>query len=679
MAEDGLTSGVFFANAVHELRTPIQTIIGTLELFGDTKLDQEQTEYIRQIKFSADILLSLVNDLLDFSKLRSGKFKTERIPVDPVETAESGVDLISMEAHNRGLEIVTDIDYSLPRSVWGDPTRIQQLLLNLVKNACKFTSKGYICVKLSKTEDGQYLLYEVIDSGIGVPDDKKELIFKDFTQADASTSRKFGGTGLGLSICRNLVELMKGEIGIRDNPEGGSIFWFKLPLELCPETPERRNPEIKADIPADIRILAVDDHPLARKSLVDKLASLGLTNVGAVGSGEEALAELRKASKEGNPYKIALIDMAMPGMDGWRVSSEINADRDINSTLLYLIVPEGKMGGEAKMKMLDWFNGYLYKPIKRHLLAKILSEGKTDPLDLEVAKPEAQTTAPRQEVAASQDKPHFPCNVLVADDHPINQKLLRTFLEQMDVTVFSAGNGNEAVAQIKEHPEISIIFMDIQMPEKNGVEASVELRSNGYSGIIIACTANSDEQDFITYRNAGMNDTLIKPFKKQNVRDKLSKWYPVINAEDDVAELEEIEEDEELEVQENLSDSDLLLKSIWDMESFLDTVSNDIPLAEQLIEQFINHTRTTLLTAKAAMYMKNYQVIGNMAHSLKGSSASLSAGTLTEAAIGLSNAAKEENMDTVNNYLNQFSAAFTKFSFLANEQINIWHKERRPR
>ena len=179
MAEETLSSGVFFANAVHELRTPIQTIIGTLELFGDTELNEEQTEYIRQIKFSADILLSLVNDLLDFSKLRSGKFKIERIPVDPIEVTESTVDLISMEAHNRGLEIITDIDYTIPKSVWGDPTRIQQLLLNLVKNACKFTSSGYICVKLSAIEDNNYLLFEVLDSGIGVPDDKKELIFKD--------------------------------------------------------------------------------------------------------------------------------------------------------------------------------------------------------------------------------------------------------------------------------------------------------------------------------------------------------------------------------------------------------------------------------------------------------------------------------------------------------------------
>ena len=677
MAEETLSSGVFFANAVHELRTPIQTIIGTLELFGDTELNEEQTEYIRQIKFSADILLSLVNDLLDFSKLRSGKFKIERIPVDPIEVTESTVDLISMEAHNRGLEIITDIDYNIPKSVWGDPTRIQQLLLNLVKNACKFTANGYICVKLSAIEDNKYLLFEVLDSGIGVPDDKKDLIFKDFTQADVSTSHKFGGTGLGLSICRNLVELLGGQIGIKDNPDGGSIFWFKLPLEICPDTPERKVPEAVVEIPKDIKILIVDDHKLARKSLKDKLASLGLKNVQSAVSGEEALSMLRSAAKEHSPFKIALIDMIMPVMDGWRVSAEINADRDINSTLLYLIVPEGKMGGEAKMKMLDWFNGYLYKPIKRHLLAKILNEGRADPLDLEVAKPEAQAAAEPPQPPAPEKK-SFPCNVLVSDDHPINQKLLKTFLEQMDVTVFSASNGNEAVATIKEHPEISLIFMDIQMPEKKGVEATEELRAGGYKGIIIACTANSDESDFVTYRNAGMNDTLIKPFKRQNVRDTLDKWYTVIAEDSEIAELEALPDDEpaELEpVEENKPDT--LLTNIWDVDDMLDTVSHDYDLAEQLVQQFISQTRATLITAKEALYMVNFTVLANIAHSLKGSSAAMSAGTLTDAARKMEAAAKEKELQETGDLINEFSAAFTKFAFLANEQIALWKRNAR--
>ena len=677
MADETLSSGVFFANAVHELRTPIQTIIGTLELFGDTELNEEQTEYIRQIKFSADILLSLVNDLLDFSKLRSGKFKIERIPVDPIEVTESTVDLISMEAHNRGLEIITDIDYTIPNSVWGDPTRIQQLLLNLVKNACKFTATGYICVKLSAIEDKKFLLFEVLDSGIGVPDDKKELIFKDFTQADASTSRKFGGTGLGLSICRNLVELLGGEIGIKDNPEGGSIFWFKLPLEKCDETPERKVPEAILDIPKDIKILIVDDHKLARKSLNDKLSSLGLTNVQSAASGEEALAMLRTAAKEQNPFKIALIDMIMPVMDGWRVSAEINADREINSTLLYLIVPEGKMGGEAKMKMLDWFNGYLYKPIKRHLLTKILNEGITDPLDLEVAKPEARVII-EPSLSPVSEKKSFPCNVLVSDDHPINQKLLKTFLEQMDVTVFSASNGNEAVARVNEHPEISLVFMDIQMPEKNGVEATKELRAGGYKGIIIACTANSDESDFITYRNAGMNDTLIKPFKKQNVRDTMDKWYPVVKDDPEVAELEELPDEDAAEL-EPVSDKkpDTLLTSIWDVDDMLDTVSNNTMLAEQLIEQFVSQTRSSLITAKEALYMSNFTVLANIAHSLKGSSAAMSAGTLADAARKMEKAAKENDIQKTGDYINEFSAAFTKFAFLADEQVALWKRNAR--
>ena len=494
MSKNETAASPFFANAVHELRTPIQTIIGTLELMGDTTLNPEQTEYVRQVKFSADILLALVNDLLDFSKIQSGQFKLERIPVNPSHVVEETVDLISIEAHNRGLEIFTHLSSDLPLAIYSDPTRIQQVLLNFVKNAVKFTSSGYINVKLSKVDNN--LLFEVIDTGIGVPEEKKQLIFKEFCQADASTTRKFGGTGLGLSICKNLAALMKGDIGIRDNPEGGSIFWFSLPIEECENPPESIPRFTSLNIDLDTKILVVDDHKLALEALVYKLNCIGLKNVETASSGQEALEKLRKASEENNPFTLALVDMIMPVMDGWRLASEINADRSINSTKLYMLVPEGQMGSEAKMKMLDWFNGYIYKPVKYRLLIDTLNSANQK-LDLEtvekVEEKKVETPAP----AAPET---YDCTVLVAEDHPINQKLLKTFLTNFGCTVFTANNGREAVNQIAEHPEIELVFMDIQMPELNGVEATIEVRKTDYKGIIIACTANSDEADFEMYR-----------------------------------------------------------------------------------------------------------------------------------------------------------------------------------
>ena len=672
MSKNETAASPFFANAVHELRTPIQTIIGTLELMGDTTLNPEQTEYVRQVKFSADILLALVNDLLDFSKIQSGQFKLERIPVNPSHVVEETVDLISIEAHNRGLEIFTHLSSDLPLAIYSDPTRIQQVLLNFVKNAVKFTSSGYINVKLSKVDNN--LLFEVIDTGIGVPEEKKQLIFKEFCQADASTTRKFGGTGLGLSICKNLAALMKGDIGIRDNPEGGSIFWFSLPIEECENPPESIPRFTSLNIDMDTKILVVDDHKLALEALVYKLNCIGLKNVETASSGQEALEKLRKASEENNPFSLALVDMIMPVMDGWRLASEINADRSINSTKLYMLVPEGQMGSEAKMKMLDWFNGYIYKPVKYRLLIDTLNSANQK-LDLEtvekVEEKKVETPAP----AAPET---YDCTVLVAEDHPINQKLLKTFLTNFGCTVFTANNGREAVNQIAEHPEIELVFMDIQMPELNGVEATIEVRKIDYKGIIIACTANSDEADFEMYRTNGMNGVLVKPFKKQSVKELLDKWMTVIKmpADDELEELEEVEELEELDEsfeEVNLTD---FIYNIWDPTDFIDTVSHDMSLANQLIEQFITQTRTYLIAAKEALYMKNFQSLSLIGHTLKGSSATISAKALSEAARKIEDNAKSMDITGVAKYINEFSALFTKFEYLSKEQIEEWNKQK---
>ena len=674
MPKNETAASPFFANAVHELRTPIQTIIGTLELLEDTSLNQEQTEHVRQVKFSADILLALVNDLLDFSKIQSGQFKLERIPVNPRTILEETVDLISIEAHNRGLELITDFTEDVPLVVFSDPTRIQQILLNLVKNAVKFTSSGYIKVSLSNQDDN--LFFEVIDSGIGVPEEKKQLIFKEFCQADASTTRKFGGTGLGLSICKNLASLMNGNIGIKDNPDGGSIFWFSIPIEQCSNPPQGMVEIPKLTLNPETKILIIDDNSLAIKSLLKKLNSLGLTNIETANSGELALEMLKKASDEKTPYNIALVDMVMPVMDGWRLAAEINANRDINDVKLYMLVPEGQMGSEAKMKMLDWFNGYIYKPIKNRLLIDILNSASTQNIDLETVEPvEVLPVAEEKKQTLSPDT--YDLTVLIAEDHPINQKLLKTFLTSFGCTVYTANNGREAVNQIVEHPETDLIFMDVQMPELNGVEATIEIRKADYQGIIIACTANSDEADFQMYMSNGMNGVLIKPFKKQSVKEMLDKWITVIKTtfEDELEELEEVDELEELEELEVVDIEDFVY-SIWDSNDFLDTVSNDFTLANQLIEQFINQTRTYLITAKEALYMKNIQSLIVIGHTLKGSSATISAKALAEAARNLENSGKNMDLSEAAKNINEFSALFTKFEFIAKEQLEEWKKRK---
>ena len=649
----------FLATTIHEIRTPIQTIIGTLELLSETKLDKEQSEYLRQVKFSADVLLNLANDVLDLSKLQSGKFNIEIIPFNVAQTAEQVMDLICIEAHNRGLEIITDIDYSLPLTIMGDPTRTQQIILNLVKNAVKFTKKGYVQLCVSYNSPDSTLLFEIRDSGIGIPDEKQNKIFSDYYQVDDSTTREYGGTGLGLSICRSLVKRLGGKIGLKPNPSGGSVFWFTLPLVTDSEQPADKHYTAQD---AETRILLVDDHILSLESLSKKLKTFGFKHIHAATSGQMALDMMRSAAEKNEPYKLVLIDMIMPGMDGWRLSAEINADHTINNAKLYLMVPEGQMGGDAKMKMLDWFNGYLYKPIKKAMLIEVLDQIKSDePMDLEIVEAVEEFVL-LEEPDKDDEKPEYPFAVLVAEDHPINQKLLKTFLEQLNVSVFTADNGEEAVKQTAKHPEIQLIFMDIQMPVMTGIEASENIRKNAYEGIIIACTANTDTDDYDRYLKAGMNDILVKPFKKREVEIILNKWSSAVT----------------LILPEELENTKYDTKGsiFWDSDDLLDTVGSDIFLAEQLINQYIEQTRVFLIKAKEALFQYNFQSLSRVAHSLKGSSASISAVALLLSARNMENAANNSRFDESREQLNDFSALFAKFVAAAGQTITGWQEKK---
>lgn len=672
------TSSRFLASTLHEIRTPIQTIISTIELLEDTTLDKEQTEYVRQIQFSADVLLELANDILDFTKIRSREFKLEAIPFDIISLTEQVIDLICIEAFNRGLEIVSDIDYNLPSLVTGDPVRIQQILLNLVKNAVKFTQEGYIQVKLNQQDDSS-LLCEIVDSGIGISPEKQQLIFNDYYQADSSISRKYGGTGLGLSICKNLVAVMRGKIGVKSNPYGGSIFWFSLPLPAVVSPPAEQPVPY---MPPNTRILIVEDNVLAAKSLKRKLQELGVTNIETANSGDEAITQLEFAAKINRHFTIAFIDMIMPIMDGWRLAADINNNPQINSIKLFLVVPEGQMGGEAKMKMLDWFNGYLYKPVKRQKLIDILNEAFKEPIDLESAEDEdAQHRQKLIKQQASEDGQRMNSNsvkteetnaqklaaldahlaegfkILVAEDHPVNRKLMEVFLKKFGAAVYLANDGAEAIQQIAQHKDIDLIFMDIQMPVKNGIDATIELRASKYEGIIVACTANNDPDDFEAYRKMGINDILVKPFKRVAIKNVLEKWstvmmFPAIK---------------KIAVLENTRSTDL---PCWDKADFMDTVSGDTMLAVQLLAEFCTQTSALLAKAEHMLAYKDFTELRKIGHLLKGSSASVSAKALSEYSERMDVAAKAADYSQVETNLVVLTEEFAKFQ----KDTESWQK-----
>ena len=636
----------FIANTVHEIRTPVQTIIGTLELLSDTKLNTEQTEYVRQIKFGADVLLTLVNDILDFSKIHSNNFSLENIPYDVVSLTEQTAYLESIEAFNKNIELVTDIDYSIPPLVMGDPTRVKQILLNIIKNAIKFTSDGYIHVELSNKNKDK-LLFQITDTGIGIPTEKIDKIFSSYYQADASTSRKYGGTGLGLAICKALIAAMNGEIGVKPNPYGGSIFWFTIPL-VPAENPEVK--EFELPVPATTHILIVDDSMLSIRSLQNKLNTLGLQYIDFVTNSHEAILSMQYAAKLGNPFDIVFIDMKMPIIDGWHLASEIKNDKLISKAKLYMLVPEGQMGKESKMKLLNWFTGYLYKPVKLEKLDQLLLETNgTMPSTslLEIL----QETTPTTTEQSTTSKIASGIKILVAEDHPVNRRLLVTFLKQYGATVFEAENGQIALDCINANKDIKIIFMDIQMPIMSGIEATIELKKQNYTGIIIACTANNNSKAFNEYTKIGINDILLKPFKRDNVKSMIDKWKSVINLPESI----------EVEIA-NLDTKLIKIQtSIWDSQDFEDTIGHDKDLGTQILFDYILQTRQ--LIQKSETFIKNQDFIElrRLGHTLKGSSAAISANTLASIAEKINLLAKQQNTPEIQKYINKFSEEFDIF------------------
>ena len=653
---------VFWANAVHEIRTPVQTIIGTLELLKETNLDKEQTEYLRQLQFSSEVLLSRVNDVLDISKIQSGKFEIEFIPFETIKHFEQITNLVCLEAHNKNLEILSQINYDIPQVVISDPTRIQQILVNLIKNAVKFTNEGHVKFIVDFNKEKQNLLFKIEDTGIGIPKEKQEKIFDEYYQVDKSTTRNYGGTGLGLSICKKLTELLNGTISVEINSFNGTTFSLTIPYTIPSE-------EILAEFETtfsinhsllenkNVKILLVDDYKEAINNFKSKLNFLGFTNIETVYSGYSALESLNLAAEKNAPFDIVFIDMQMPIMDGWRLASEINNNKKINSSKLFLLIPEGYTDKEAKMKILGWFNGYLYKPVKINNLIELIAEKQDEVVDLEVV--------PEQDFENTKK-----IKILAAEDHPVNRKLLSTFLKQFNSEVLEAENGKVAIDIIKSNPDVDMIFMDIQMPIINGIEATTEIRKLAYDGIIIACTANTETQDFEEYQKSGMNDILVKPFKKQDIHNMIKKWNSVINIS-----ATENNRRKKYSFIDNIEFSDNSVNELWDKIDFLDTVSNDISLAQKLIDEYIAQTRILLIQAKDSLYLNNFEELAQIAHKLKGSSSTISAKSLYSTAYQMEMYSKEKLTSEVVNSISKFIALFTRFIKEAKNQKEDWKND----
>ena len=509
----------FMANMSHELRTPMNGIIGFTDLVLTTNLQRPQREYLQNVRKSAYGLLTIINDILDFSKIEAGKLFIDQTAFKLNELVEETVDLLSVKAYEKKLEMLFWIDPQLPALFNGDATRIRQIVVNLVGNAIKFTEKGEIFIRVSRTSDVYYregkkyagIAIHVQDSGIGIPEEKLGRVFESFTQADSSTTRKYGGTGLGLTISRSLAELMGGALSVRSKAGKGSVFSLHLPLEILDEQPQ----PLPGEKPLLKNVLVVDDNAANRDLMRGILNYLQIPCVLTAG-GEEALAAIAQAEEKKQPFDLIMTDHHMPGMDGIMLAREIAKQAHAIHQPVVLMLSSLEKNMYRHEAEQTGIHKFLTKPVKLHELHAVLSSMFTQQAPAAVAQQE-QPTIKKFATSAS---------VMVVEDEPLNMLLISEVLHKMGFGVIKAGNGREAI-ELLHTARPALIFMDVNMPEMDGFTATALIRAlpGPVASIpIIALTADAMKEDRERCLEAGMNDYLSKPFRLEEIEATLKNY-----------------------------------------------------------------------------------------------------------------------------------------------------------